>query len=1423
MFTEENTSFYVLYMYFQACLQRSRCQELRIATLVFAFHIFVSKVALVAFLTNCFQILNHLQCFSTGQDICLGKPLDDTLLQLVRQEVQQLSDSFDNRKDEDRRIYTTLGLLKSELDKAITTLQEKQAAFEVTCKELKQHKEMVTEKMSAKDKELEMCLESTQKVQNLCKRLEVKTNSMQQDLDLLKTAVESLPPHSEDFIDIVFDAPEQTKWFTEREKEIKNIEKCLPLNKRKELKMAAICGLGGCGKSTLATYFAWKRKQEYKGGVFWFSMEDDRKLESSVSDLALRLGIEANSFDFTLSKLLMWISKQEKPWLMVLDDVDQLKLSEQMHMILSGRWKRRACGHILLTTRRESREVCSSVDLEPSCCVEVFSFSKEEAKRFLRVRCGATSTGKEMELDELVGELGCLPLALEQAGAHIKALQCSIADYLESYKTQRVQLLNEHPRAKPLWEYESQNRLAVHTTWLLNFEYVKTSPKGELASKFLEASAFFAPNEIQEELINCQLLFTKTTCSFSLVKSQIVEILTKFSLFQRRSNRSLELHRLVQEVLRNRITHQETATAILTAAKLLHQAFQDCPSPKEVLGYIKKSELEQPSAFLTNQSLFYLWSKLTTHASELQQHLKTLLYDQTIEREIKTVPLTRETSRVIYENAVHLSVHGHHAEAKEIERFAIRIFDSCLTAERHVSKEDLTKLFPHVLPLAQVIQRTVLYSSRSPTDRSKPVKHVSEHSHDDDESLRLRGNVLFKKGSYKEAIEVYTKALESYEEGKQPDPRLLNNRATAYLKLRNFQQCLQDSKEYIKILPTCWKGYTRRALALKGLGLHFSALCSAAIAFFRDTEGCCRYEAFVNEFHDLEGQWDVADSSESLKQCLNHRRRDSSGRRVILVKNGQYDLSDIKNITNTALTALECSSDVTIKCNQLCFEQTCFFENTDFIAKESMDVTPNANVRFYKCSFRNCTAKQPVVSIFCGSATLIECTVKNSKGSGISAAGPNSSLSLIKCEISGHGSRDNGYAFGVRVFYRGRLLAHECRIHGNVRGIWLDEGPTAGVPAEGAIITDCEIYDNKYEGIVVGSSPHFSHEFASVIIRGNKIYHNGTFGVRSTLNINNVLFENNNVFENLWWGVCVHNNSGGVYKDNEISNNKMGGIMVGSQAPGKPPCIIVSNFIHHNCGPAYREGLRLAERDSFPEELQTHFNRIRQERHKKPWLSYNVPLPNMVMADFSCNRCFENDHAQKIVKTDATKAHCTFCFRHDFDLKTCKGCMTAKYCDKKCQNLHWEKHKQTCKAAGQKNSVEVVMSPLPPGTTTVIATHPSLQAGGPDLYPSPPRDGSRFIVKIQTFEEGFYGDIIDMRGFVSDEQDPYKARMVLYDRSRHVYCQFSGKPQLYHLIMECGVIGKMGNLTKKLYCWAAFKDAQTLRIFTLELPELQEW
>ena len=498
--------------------------------------------------------------FAAGLDICLGKPVDNAVLQFIRQDVQLLSDSLNDYREEQDKIYVTIDLFKSVLDRAVMSIQQKQSVLEKTCEEIRDNQVFMKQDIMWTKNEEKMHWETTQELERICRLLENRSSFMQRDLVKL-TAIANSGSSSEDCNQTVFDAPVRNKWFVGRENELESLEKCLSLDEIGRLKMCALCGLGGCGKTALATHLSWKRKTKYEGGVFWFSLEDDKKFENSVAELALRLRILANSFDLTLSKILTWISRRKKPWLLVLDDVDQLVLSEQMHKILSGMWKRQTGGHVLLTTRREPKEVCEAIDLELTCCFEISALPKNDAKRFVISRCGETADESEEQLDELLQELGCLPLALEQAGAHIKALECSISNYLQEYKVQRLNLLSQHPRSKPAWDYESKSRLAVHTTWLMNLEYVKRSPHGPMASRFMHIAAFLEPTEIPEELIIPPLLSVDDpSCKnwkLPLIKNHIVEILTKFSLFQRKSTKSLSLHRLVQEVIRNRMTVEE--------------------------------------------------------------------------------------------------------------------------------------------------------------------------------------------------------------------------------------------------------------------------------------------------------------------------------------------------------------------------------------------------------------------------------------------------------------------------------------------------------------------------------------------------------------------------------------------------------------------------------------------------------------------------------------------------------------------------------------------------------------------------------------------------------------------------------------------------------------------------------------------------
>lgn len=293
---------------------------------------------------------------------------------------------------------------------------------------------------------------AVQKVTIKMNTTETKISGLQKDFMDVKEVVDSLKDNgfqaeTGNDEDIFCTAPSRLPSFTGRTAPLSWLEKNLipESSVQSGAKTCCctktICGLGGCGKTSLAVEFAWINKSRFPGGVFWINGESDDNIHKSVAEILALKNIftpKSANMDETLTRFLTWLSNKELPWLLVVDNVDELQdptCPTGVKKICKGPWQRNSKspkrGHILLTTRQNARD--ARTFLKNSCedYLELQCFSEEEGVMFLMNRKGLEGKSPEPDAVALTKELGALPLALEQAAAYITAspIPLSFADY----------------------------------------------------------------------------------------------------------------------------------------------------------------------------------------------------------------------------------------------------------------------------------------------------------------------------------------------------------------------------------------------------------------------------------------------------------------------------------------------------------------------------------------------------------------------------------------------------------------------------------------------------------------------------------------------------------------------------------------------------------------------------------------------------------------------------------------------------------------------------------------------------------------------------------------------------------------------------------------------------------------------------------
>jgi tetratricopeptide (TPR) repeat protein len=296
-------------------------------------------------------------------------------------------------------------------------------------------------------------------------------------------------------------------------------------------KLAAVHGLGGIGKTSLAAEYAHRHVESF-GGVWWAPAQERTLLLASLALLAARLdpklSAEPDQERAARAAVSAISSRAGLPFLLVYDNVEA---PDQIRDLVPT-----AGARVLLTTRWADwggQAVELKVDaLAPSAAA---AFLEKRAMR--NDPAGAA---------RLAAALGCLPLALDQAGAFCRLSRTGFDAYVDRIDSR----IAKAPKGYPA---------SVAATFGVAIERV--TAECPAAETLLAFCAFLAPENIPLDLVDAEIADEEE-------RAEAMMVLSAVSLIEQPNLEGdqpvVSVHRLVQAAMRARLAEKGQAQATLT-------------------------------------------------------------------------------------------------------------------------------------------------------------------------------------------------------------------------------------------------------------------------------------------------------------------------------------------------------------------------------------------------------------------------------------------------------------------------------------------------------------------------------------------------------------------------------------------------------------------------------------------------------------------------------------------------------------------------------------------------------------------------------------------------------------------------------------------------------------------------------------------
>ena len=306
-----------------------------------------------------------------------------------------------------------------------------------------------------------------------------------------------------------FDNPpfKKNDFFIGRRDEIKEIHD----NFHKGIRIQTISGMSGTGKTQIALEYAYYFAGEYDV-ICWMDADNSDTMRNSVKSFlrGRNCSLKNEGAEFECDAFLNWFNNASESWLLIYDNAVYVTKNEceelQKYMP-----KNNKAGNILLTT------ICDEpYDDEPLINIDVFA--EHTAKEFLYRR---TKIVDDKGAADLAERLGYLPLALEQAGAHISKEKINYAEYLSLLEKHGLKIFgDEYTKKVKHYKY------TLLTTWAISIEKIELSMS---AKHLLGLCSYFSPDAID----------------FSLFVEEAESLKTAFEIIEKGEGLKLENEKLI--------------------------------------------------------------------------------------------------------------------------------------------------------------------------------------------------------------------------------------------------------------------------------------------------------------------------------------------------------------------------------------------------------------------------------------------------------------------------------------------------------------------------------------------------------------------------------------------------------------------------------------------------------------------------------------------------------------------------------------------------------------------------------------------------------------------------------------------------------------------------------------------------------------